>query len=455
MTKTLVRSAIAGVLLLAPLSGQLFAQETLDLAAFINLVESYSRDLEQARTDRSLAATQERAVRSQLFPSVGAQVGYARNLLEIEQSVPAFAEGNGSGPYPIRYRDVTVSKDNDFSLGISLEQNIFNMSVFRGLEVSRQFTSFTGRVYETAHQEIITAAKQLFFQTLLLQEVLRVRESSEEIAQENYRDALRRYETGVASRLEALQAEVNWKMTQPNTTQARRNLQIALEHLKNMAGLPRDRELSIEGTLETYPDFPDTGPAWENPALRPDFQMLLSKKRMQELNVEAQRAAYYPNVTASVNYGGRASSDGFSGFSSDDWTDTFTLGLTLAVPIYYGGSRPAAVRQAQLELTKTQIEISQRESDISTELQNIRLTLQEAQERIESARQTMATAEEAFEVTENFLENGMATQLDLKDARVSLEQARLSYFSAVFDYLNAYFSWQRATGRGSEIDPFL
>jgi outer membrane protein TolC len=49
--------------------------------------------------------------------------------------------------------------------------------------------------------------------------------------------------------------------------------------------------------------------------------------------------------------------------------------------------------------------------------------------------------------------NGLATQLDLKDARLSLSGAQLNYYSAIFDYLNSYFQWQQAIGEGDKL-PF-
>jgi outer membrane protein TolC len=421
----------------------------LDLATFIDLVESNSLDLENARTDRSLAEVQEQLARTQLYPNIGGEIGYTRNLLDIEQEVPIGASTTAvQGIYPIQTQEMDVNADNEFTMGFSLQQNLFDMSVFRALEASEQFTSLTGTASEVARQSILTEAKRLFYRTLLLQEVLEVRRASEEIARDNYLETQRRFENGVASRLEVLRAEVNWKITQPDTTQAERNLQVALQNIRNLAGLPRERELSLQGSLESFPELPEFAPPGEVQGGRPDYQVLVNEQRLRRLNVAAQRAAFYPSLSASVNYGWQASSDEFD---LSDPTDTLSVGVAMTVPIFYGGSRFASLRQARLEVQKVNTQIAQKESNIYTELESIRLILQEANQRIDSAGQTLATAEEAYSVTESSVESGLATQLELKDARVSLEAARLSYLSAVFDYLSAYFDWQRATGRGDEL----
>ena len=58
----------------------------------------------------------------------------------------------------------------------------------------------------------------------------------------------------------------------------------------------------------------------------------------------------------------------------------------------------------------------------------------------------MNTAEKAFRIAEVSARNGLATQLELKDARVVLDQAQVNYYSSIYQYLDAYFDWQNAIG---------
>jgi outer membrane protein TolC len=362
----------------------------------------------------------------------------------------ATPESPTTGIYPIETQDIDINANNDITAGISLRQKLFDMNVFRGLEASSQYTDLTATTYDAVRQGTVTRAKRLFYQTLLLKEVLEVREISEEIAYENYLDAKRRLDNGVASPLEALQAEVSWKLTEPNTSQARRNLNVAMENLRNLAGLPEDREIVLEGSLERLPELPEFLPAEDIRGRRPDYRLLLNEEALRKINISVERSKFYPSISASVNYGLQTGDDGFD-FDLDDATDTLTAGITVSVPIFYGGSRFASLEKARLELQRTRSQMAQKESDISTELENIQLTLEEAKLRVDTARQTLETAEKAYEVSRTSVENGLATQLELKDARVSLEQARLGYLTAGFDYLSAYFDWQMATGRGAEV----
>ena len=74
----------------------------MDRATFVRRVEENSLSLQGARTDRELAEVQERLARSQLYPSIGGQIGYNRNLLELEQEIPVGVAATGEpGFYPL------------------------------------------------------------------------------------------------------------------------------------------------------------------------------------------------------------------------------------------------------------------------------------------------------------------------------------------------------------------
>ncbi len=419
----------------------------LDLAGFISKVEENSLQLQIAEGDRKIAQSQERLARTQLYPVIAGQVDYTRNFIDIYQPMPVAAVPPS---YELLYQDVDMNSDNELMLGLSLQQKLFDMNVFRGLDASSQYTELTAATYDMTRQATVSAAKRLFFQALLLQEVLKVRQISQEIAYENYLETKKRLESGVASPLEALQAEVSWKLTEPNTSRTEKDLNLVMANLRSFAGLPMDEELRLEGSLENMPPLPAFSPQSEVQGQRPDYRILQNERKLREINISVERSKFYPSVSASVTYGMQSASNTFD-FS--DPADSLSAGISVTVPIFYGGSRFVSLNKAKLELEKTKTSIAQMENEISTELESIELSLKEAKLRIDSARQTLQTAEKAYAVSQTSVENGLATQLELKDARVSLEQARLGYLSAGFDYLSAYFDWQLATGAGAETIP--
>ncbi len=432
------------IFLLIAFNGLLYS-ESYSLKQILELVESNSKDLNLAQTERELASVQENLTRSAIFPMVAGSFDYTRNFLDIEQAYPVASVGGGG---PLIYEDVVVNTNNDFSFGVSVQQKIFDMKVFRALEASRQYRTLTGSIYEATRQGITTAGKKIFYQVLLLQEVYLVKKATEQNAYDNYLVVKNKYENEMVSELGMLQAEVNWKIKIPDSTQAEKYYKLALSQLKHMAGINSTEDIILQGSLLEYPELPAEEELSVILSSRFDYQSLVNERALREINIDAQKAEFYPSLSASMTYGWQKSDDNFE---LKDGMKVLSAGLSVTVPVFYGGSRFALLDKAKLELNKTNTSIRKKVEDIEIEINNIFLTLKEASGRIDSADKTLIIAKKAYSLSETSVINGLATQLDLKDASLNLEGAQLQYYSAIFDYLNAYFDWQQAIGIGDAL----
>jgi outer membrane protein TolC len=402
-----------------------------DLQAYLKLVEANSKDLQLARRDITAAQADVRAARAAVFPALGASVSYLRNL------TPLYYYQGGQ-------KTELTGDNNQFALGIQASQNLFNLQAFSGMRASDEYRTLSTELFDVQRSAILSAAKKAFYQALLLEQVYQVRKASEENALENYRNAQSRYENGLVSQLAALQAEVAWKTKIPETTLARKNLDIAMLNLKDLAGLAEDQELRLEGDLGDYPPLPQAPGMDKVLEARPDYRALLAQHRLRQIEVEAARAQAYPTVAASVQYGFSAQSDKLR---LEQENNALQLQLSVTVPIYSGGYVASQIDKAENEVARSLLSLEKKRREVSIDLDGLSLRLREAHERILSAQTTAATAEKALSITRASLESGLATQLDLKDAQVSYDGARLGYYSAIYDYLDAFFDWEQTTGR--------
>lgn len=419
----------------------------LDLKSYMELVEKNSKDLKLAEIDQELAKTQEKLARSAIMPIVAGSGSYTRNILDITTSY-AYSADLSTGYF--NYMDYDYNSDNDFVFALAVEQKIFDMSVFKALEASRKYREMTGTIYEATRQGILTAAKQVYFQTVLLHEVNTVKKATEQNAYESYQDVKKRFDNDLASELDVLQAQVNWQINIPETTKSERNRDLAMSNLKHLAGIKTDEVIVLTDTLSEVPAKKDIENLSSVLSNRPDYRVTQRIVDLRKINISAKASEFYPSLSASGSIGTSISNDEFS---LDDGTEFFTLGLSITVPIFYGGSRFAKMDQARQEMEIAQINLSKKQDDIQIEINNINLLLDEASSRIISAETTVKTAENAFGIMEVSSRNGLATQLDLKDARLNLSGAKLNYYSAIYDYLDAFFKWQQATGEGDQL-PF-
>ncbi|MFQ3546754.1 MAG: TolC family protein [Termitinemataceae bacterium] len=417
----------------------------LSLEQYLQRVSEKSQDLNIARRNIMQAELGVKQAKSSLFPRINLQVGYARNFLDITQPYPVAADtGSGSDPAPLIYQSIDINKDNSFSLGLSATQVIFDMRAYDALKYGREFENLMKTGLKEAERSLRNAAKKLYFLGILLQEVKKVKESSERNAFEVYQDMKRRYTAGVVQELEVLRAEVNWKMKRSEVSQAVKDVEVAVLNLKTLGGIPAATSVVLTEKMEFLPSLPaEILPDTVLPQ-RSDYELLLRQKRMAELSVALAKDEAYPSVAGVLSWA-RNYEDNALRFR--DPTDFMQLGIQVTVPLYTGGAVSSKVAGAILEVEKKDLELNKLRDSISTELSRLHLSLKEAKERVDTASALKETAEQAYKLAARSHQNGLLTTLELNDAAVQLEGARLQYTIAHYDYLSAYFDWETALGK--------
>ena len=410
------------------------------LESFLSLVKRNSKDLKLAKKELDMAKVYKKEALATALPSLIIDANYKRNLKDIFLFIdfPDFETGEMTNQkFKINYK-------NEYGLSAVLSQTIFSFKVGTALKAAKQYKKITDFVYKAADKAVITIAKKAFYQTLLLEKLWEVTKASQQNAHENYLNVKKKYDNGQVSQFKLLQAEVRWENIIPETIKARRNFELAINSLKNLAGIPIDREISLTGDLEHYPPLPAKVQLDFVLNNRPDYNALLWEERLRGTAVKSESAERYPSLNLNFIYNFSSLSDHFK---FERQNKSYILGLNLSFPLYTGGYREAQIRKAKIELDKSRIKIEQQRDKIDNQVRNIYLRLEEAQKRILSGKKSLQTAKKAFEIAQISADNGLATQLELKDIRVLYDQATLNCYASVCDYLSAYFDWEQATGK--------
>ncbi|MBN1997204.1 TolC family protein [candidate division KSB1 bacterium] len=414
------------------------------LEGYLNLVKKHSKDLKIAEREKYVAQANKKQALAGALPLVALTADYTRNFTDYYMYVDM---GNlsalfGGGPgMPTKMK---VKRENEYTANIALQQTLFSSNVMSAIKASHQYEKLTDYMYRAGEQAILTGAKILFYQTLLVKKLWDVNRETEKNAKENYENIKLKFDNGVASEFQLLQAQVRWKNAIPQTAESRRNYEMALNNLKNWAGVPVGDTLVIEGDFESLPPLPEKPSMEVILQQRPDYNALVWEQKLRQTNVTAVKNSFLPTLTANLVFAYSAQSDYYK---LEQENSLWMGGIGLSLPISTGGYRLAEVQKASVELDKSRIKVDQTRDKIYNEITNIYLRLKEAHQRIESAEAVLQAAEKGFRIAEHSARSGLATQLELKDARVGYDQAMMYKYSAAFDYLQACFEWQMAIGR--------
>jgi outer membrane protein TolC len=357
---------------------------------------------------------------------------------------------------------------------------LYSKSAFTAVQGSQQFKDVSlharDRQVQVVTNEVVTA----FYQALLAKERTRVLQKRVERSQETLQEVSTRVERGVIPKAQRLGANVELSNARTQRIEARNAANLARDQLKRTIGLSPERPIALRGSLEdqrtdglqevsleTISMSNAVDQAIEN---RPDLQRARLNVELQKLQTESARASYFPRVeaVANFNYSGRVPDDRSQilttdpqdptnpfyfreqqrGFFADDfWNPSFSVGLQLNWDLFSGFQRSARVQQAEIERRRAEIQRNRLRRAVKLEVRKALRDLENARERIESQRANVRRAELNYDHMSKRVNEGVASQIELREASEQLDQSRLNFLQAVHDYLVARTDLETALGQ--------
>jgi len=414
----------------------------LSLDDALKIALSENKNIQIALADLQYSDALIKEAWSYALPHVTVSADYSRNLMDNFFYITV---SDSLGQKSTTKFDVTFK--NQFGLNAQLTQTIYSFGkVGTALDIAYDYESFSDLQFREQRNAILTQVKKAYYRALLSAKVADVAEESEQSALENYENVKIRFEGGLVSEFDLLQAEVRWQNAIPSTLEAQKNYQLATNNLKLLLNLPIEEPVEVKWDMDSYPAKPVKLPVEEVFGFKPGYQALLLEEQMRRKNIKIEFANHLPTLYGNATYNYIANSDEFR---LDNDNDNIVLGVGINFPIYSGGYTSAQVQKARIDVDKIEKQVELSQDNIRIDLQNVYLRMDEAESRIEAAKKSVNSARRAFEIAESRYANGLATQLELKDSRIFLDQAQITHLTAVYAYLEAYFDWELLTGQVS------
>lgn len=414
---------------------------TLDKAISIALNENY--DMKLGRLDILNADAQITEAYAGAFPKLDFNGQYTRNLKSPVLFLPPNTAFN---PGPTT-QTLSLGADNSFNVGASLSQTIFDPRLGTAISVAKKYSNFTELTTESTRDEVIAKVKQAFYDALLTQKLVDVNQKAYEVAKANYENTGLRFKQGVASEYDYLRAEVQLANVEPALIEAKNNIKLANNNLKNLLTIDLNTKIKVEGEFKAEQvsaellDKSNELLQDKNPLL----QSLGIQKLMLEDNIDLEQAAYFPTLKAFGNYNWQSEDNTFK-FGDYNWANTITVGLQISYPIFDGFKRGAKIEQAKIQLESFEVSKNQIEEGLKISLLQSKLKMEEALDRIDAQKKSVVQAEKALEIAQTRYNKGVGTQLEILDTQNSLTQTRVNYERALYDFLTAKTQFEKIIG---------
>jgi len=269
------------------------------------------------------------------------------------------------------------------------------------------------------------AADGAYYAVLAAHELARVEAERLERAQEQFGFARVRVVAGEAIATDSLQLLL--EMNRAQLAVLRRDSALAVSRLRlgRQIGLAGPAEAAaIDTTIPPPLPLSQTEAAGEALARGPEFEAARAAERRANALVASERAGYLPNITLGATTGAYDSEFYPSALKRSQFA------ITVALPIWDGGTRELAVARARAERDAVTAEREDRERSVAEAVAEAYHGYETARASIELAAVGAVVATETYRVQGVRYREGATTILDLLEAQVALTEAEAAVIQA-------------------------
>lgn len=471
--RRLGRTFIAAAALSLPLAGTVYGQEVaasdtiaLSLPEAVQRALDESEEVRLARSQVTLAGSQIATARASILPQLNANFGYTRTLASIFEgaSAPAIPDSlqfNPDPSLPLEERvdylerrtptaamgalgglfgDLPFGREHAYTASLSGSQLLFSGGrAGAALNIARDYraAALAGLAQQEAQTQL--EIRSAYYQALLAQEVADIAQAAYEQAQAFYEQEDLRYRAGQASELDLMRAEVERDNLEPQVVQGRNAADLAHLNLKRLVNLPLSQPIRLTTPLEV-PVVTDSA------SVRPSEELVAAQRAaitavqeqvdIRQQQVRIARGAFLPNVSLSTAYARQLYPSDPLRFE-DPWQTDWTVSLQVSLPIFNGFRRTAELSSARVQLEQTRLQLAQLEEATQLQYEQAYGEKRRALSAMQARQRTVEVAQRVYDLTVLRYDRGLATQLEVSDARLSLLQARTNLAQAISDFYTA------------------
>ena len=445
----------------------------------LSLPEAVARALDQsqevrlARAQVEIADAQVRETRAGVLPQVNANFAYTRTFasafegsggFELPDSLRFAPDTTASLAERVRYLerrvplaglqglgalfgDLPFAQENVYAAQLSGSQLLYSGGrTGAALRIARDFREAARLTLTEEEGEIELQVRTAYYRALLAQELEEIALAALEQAEAFLAQERLRLSAGRASELEVLRAEVSRDNLRPQVVEAQNLAQLSLLDLKRLVDLP----LAVPVRLTTPLSAPEAAlplraEAAEATAGRAALAAAERQVAMREEGIRIARGAFLPSVNLQMNYGRQLFPSGALQFDGD-WRTDWTATLGVQVPIFSGGQRLAQLQTARVEAERARLQLAQLREGVQLQYERAAGERERARAAIAARESTVAAAQRVHDLTALRYQQGLATQLEVSQARLELLQARTNLARAVADFFIADAALLRAAG---------
>ena len=433
----------------------------LSLAQVETLAEVNNPNLKAIASQVDQAQSNLRAQIAQWYPTIDLDAGsafprFSAGSSRVTREVPRLNEDDGTpvqdanGNVLTRRRSDTVNGDRwDAGVALSARWGLIDPRRNPTIAAARDQFERAKYQYVIALRDLRLQAAQAYFDLQQADDQVRIGQESVRASLVSLRDSRARFQAGVATKLEVLEAETQLARDQQLLTSALATQSVKRRALATLLDLPQTVTPTAQDPSRVLgvwqPSLQESIVAAY--AFREELDQIVLDISIANSQANAALADVQPFLNIFTSLGG--------GWSDGDITSEeiksrgnfdFSLGMGVNWRLFDGGAAAAQSRRNRQLAEENTFRFSQRRDAIRFDVEESFYELEKNNRNITTTAREVISARESLRLARLRFQAGVTTQREVVDNQRDLTQAEVRFSNAITDYNKRLAELRRRTG---------
>lgn len=324
------------------------------------------------------------------------------------------------------------AKNSNLNYGVGLDWTVFNgFKMFAKLDQLKELQKLGETQLKLTIITKISNLNAVYFELVNQQQQLAALDTTIEISNQRLALAKNRFTIGKASKLEALNAQVDLNTDRTNLLRQKElyaNTKIILNQV--MARDPKI-DFKVVDVIEVDKSLllPELTALAEKQ--NPELESQIINQRISELQLKQIKGERYPTVNLTTGYVFSESQSGL-GFTTQSSAQGLNYGFKASLNLFDGFAQNRNEKIAKIEIDNAKLAIDQQNQKLNSQLTAFYQTYLTNLELIDLEYENEAIAKQNMEITVDKFRIGTITTLEFRTAQLNYVNAKVNYSKAQY-----------------------
>jgi len=358
-----------------------------------------------------------------------------------------------NGQYQLGNSSSFIGDVDTQSWSINVAQSLYNRANKNRLQQAQHIVNQSDFAWHSAKQDLILRVANSYFNNLLAEADLSLAVSQEYSRKAELERVKASNKVGLASLTEVLQAQSSYDLARSESITSKNALNIAQEELATLIGEKPTQLKNIKQSVASKVSQPNIQ-EFEDQAVASnlDIKQLEQALEVAREQVEINQSEHWFSINLTASYGDNRFDDVAPSLAAMYYNrQDATIGASIEIPLYSGGSTSAKVAQARIDkkLVEQQlVDITQKVSlNSRIQVRNIEngiAQIKALSEAVKSNQAYLDAATDSYKV-------GLADMLDVLTAETNAFKAKRNLTAAIYSVILAQLQLDAIANQLNEV----